>query len=57
MLPKLMAAANALSGGVARVHIGAWSGTGTLEGMAGGTRPATTLQADTEEATWLTTSS
>lgn len=41
MRPKLRAAGEALAGGVARVHIAAWSGPGTLESLlarhAGGT--------------------
>lgn len=54
MRPKLTAAATALKGGVPRVHIGSWSGAGTLEGMATGSRPATLLHAETEDSTWQT---
>jgi acetylglutamate kinase len=54
MRPKLAAAAVALKGGVPRVHIGAWSGAGTLEGMANSSRPATLLHAETEDSTWQT---
>jgi len=45
MLPKLRAAGEAARGGVARVHIGAWNGPGTLAAILGGGAAGTTLVA------------
>jgi len=49
MRPKLRAAGVALAAGVARVHVAAWQGPGTLEALLAGASPGTTLFADTPE--------
>jgi acetylglutamate kinase len=50
MRPKLRAAGVALAGGVARVHIAAWQGPGTIDAILDGTAVATTLHAHPEES-------
>lgn len=45
MVPKLRAAQAALAGGVARVHIAAWQGPGTIADVLAGTAVATTCSA------------
>ncbi|HEY2955770.1 MAG TPA: acetylglutamate kinase [Candidatus Eisenbacteria bacterium] len=43
MRPKLIAARAALAAGVERVHIAAWSGSGTLDALLGGEGTGTTI--------------
>ena len=46
MVPKLRAAGEAVAGGVARVHIAAWNGAGTLDALLAPEAPGTTRVAD-----------
>lgn len=50
MRPKLRAAQSALQGGVTRVHIAAWSGTGTLAALLADEDRGTTFFTPTAEA-------
>ena len=50
MRPKLRAARSALQGGVTRVHIAAWGGTGTLAALLTGESRGTTFFTPTAEA-------
>jgi acetylglutamate kinase len=51
MVPKLRAAGAAMAGGVARAHIAAWEGPGTLAALLAPGGPGTTLVAPAHDAT------